>query len=105
MKMNRGRSICWGLPLDARQNSGDIVRRTPPVLKDIQAQFTRGVDVRVEHLTNELDSGRLVRILLLEMHHESEGTVLKRRVGRSDDDGVPYRFNISINHDRIRNNT
>lgn len=84
------------IPLDAGQDSGDIVGGAPSVLKDIQAQLACGIDVGVEHLADELDGRRLVRILLLEMHHESESAVLKWRVGGSDDDGIPCRLDVNM---------
>lgn len=77
------------VPLDTRKNSGDIISGTPSVLEDIEAQLARGVHVRVEHLTDELHKRRLIWILLLELHDESEGTVFEWRVGGSDDDRVP----------------
>lgn len=45
----------------------------------------------MEHLTDELDAGRFIRILLFEMHHQSEGTILEIGVGGTYDDGVPER--------------
>lgn len=44
----------------------------------------------MEHLADELDSGRLVRILFLKMHHKSEGAILEWRVGGTNNDGIPY---------------
>ena len=82
-------------PLDARQHRGTVVCGTPPILQNVQTQLARGVDVGVEHLADELDGGRLVRILLLEMHHESESAILEGRVGGSDNDSVPERVGIS----------
>lgn len=43
----------------------------------------------MKHGADEFDRWRLVGILLFEMHHESESAVLKGRVGRADNDGVP----------------
>jgi hypothetical protein len=43
----------------------------------------------VEHLRDELDAGRLVGVLLLEVHDEAEGAVLEGCVGGTDDYGVP----------------
>lgn len=83
------------LPLDAGKHSGNIVCRTPPVLQDVQTQFPRRIYVRMEHLANELDQRGFVGVLLLELHDESEGAVLERRVGRAYNDGVPMSY-ISI---------
>ena len=79
------------IPLDAGQDGRDIVRRAPPVLQNVEAELARRVHVGVEHLTDELDRGRLVGVLLLKVHHQSESAVLKRGIGRSNDDGVPIR--------------
>lgn len=43
----------------------------------------------MEHLADELDGGRLVRVLLFKVHHESKGAVLEGRIGRTYYDGVP----------------
>lgn len=85
--------------LYARQDCSNVVGGTPAVLQDIQAQLPGGVDVRVKHLRDELDAGRLVGILLLKVHHQAEGSVLERSIGRSDDDGVPS-HNIVANRGR-----
>lgn len=77
------------LPLDTSQDSSDIVGRTPSVLKNIQAQLPCGVYVGVEHLADELDLRRLVRVLLFELHDESESAILEWGVGGTDNDGVP----------------
>lgn len=77
------------VPLDAGENRSDIVRGAPSILQDIQAELARGIYVGVEHLAEEFDLWRLVRVLLFELHDESKGSVLERCVGRSDDDCVP----------------
>lgn len=76
-------------PLNTRKNSRDIVRGTPAILEDIQAEFAGGVDVGMEHLADELDRGRLVGILFFEMHHESKGSVFEWSIGGSNNDGIP----------------
>ena len=75
--------------MNTGQYGSDIVCRTPPVLQYIQAQFARVVYVWMEHLTDELDSRRLIRVLLLKMHDQSKSAIFKRRVRRPDDDGIP----------------
>lgn len=80
------------LPLNTGQYGSDIVCRTPPILQYIQAQFARVVYVWMKHLTDELDPGRLIRVLLLKMHDQSKSAVFKRRVRRPDDDGVPRTY-------------
>lgn len=83
-------------PLNAGQDSGYIIRRTPSVLQNVEAEFSGGVDVGVEHLADELDLGRLVGILLFELHHKSKGAIFKGSVCGADDDGVPTRRMMSI---------
>ena len=77
------------LPLNAGQHSCDIVRRAPSVLQDIEAQFARGIDIGVKHLADELDGRRLVGVLLLEVHHKSEGSIFERGIRRSYYNGIP----------------
>ena len=43
----------------------------------------------MEHLADELDTGRFVGILLFEVHHKSKSPILERRVCWADDHGVP----------------
>lgn len=52
-------------------------------------------------MADELDSRRLIRVLLFKLHHKPECSILKWRVRGSDDDGVPnprlafgFRFTI-----------
>jgi hypothetical protein len=49
----------------------------------------------MKHLADELDRRRLVRILFLEMHHQSKGAVFERCVGWADDDSIPGRLGVS----------
>ena len=56
------------VPLNTSQNSCYIICGTSAVLKDIQAQLSRTVDVRVKHLADELDPRRFVRVLLFKVH-------------------------------------
>lgn len=77
------------LPLNTGQYGSDIVCRTPPILQYIQAQLARVIYVWMEHLTDELDSRGLIRVLLLKMHDQSKSAIFKRRVRRPDDDRIP----------------
>lgn len=77
------------LPLNTRENSCYVVCRAPSVLQDIQAKLSRGINVRVEHLADELDCWRLVGVLLLELHHQSKCSIFERCVCRTNNDGVP----------------
>ena len=76
-------------PLNARQYRCHIVCGAPAVLKDVKAQFTGTVNVRVEHLADELHCRRLVGILFFEIHNESKGPIFERGIHRSDNDSVP----------------
>jgi hypothetical protein len=60
-------------------------------LENVQAQLAGGVDVGVEHLADELDLGRLVGVLLFELHDEPKRSIFKRRIGWSYDDGIPVK--------------
>jgi hypothetical protein len=77
------------IPLNAGQDSSNIVRRTPSVLQNVQAQLAGGVYVGVEHLADEFDLGRLVGVLLLKLHDESECAIFKRCVRWAYDYGIP----------------
>lgn len=87
------------LPLNAGQDRRHVIRRTPAVLQNIETQLARAVNVGVEHLADEFDLGRLVRVLFLEVHHKAKGTVLKRSVSRTDDDGIPGLQRLASNGD------
>jgi hypothetical protein len=87
---------CFSSPLNTGQDGGDIVGRTPSVLQNVQAQFSGGVNVWVEHLADEFDLGWLVWILFFELHHQSKGAVFERGVCGADNNGVPITCSISI---------
>lgn len=80
---------CRIVPLDTRQDGSHIVCGAPAVLENIETKLASSIYVRVEHLADELDAWRLVGILLLEVHHQAECTILKGSVGGADDDGIP----------------
>jgi hypothetical protein len=91
-RLDVGRTARVGIveqALHTRQDRRHVIGRTPAVLQDVEAQLAGRVDVWVEHLRDELDAGRLVGVLLLEVHDEAEGAVLERCVGGTDDHGVP----------------
>lgn len=67
--------------LDRSQDGRDVIRRRPAVLQDVEAQFSVGVDVGVEHFRDELDDGRLVRVRLVKGQDEAEGAVFEGGVG------------------------
>lgn len=67
--------------LNTRQNRCHIVRRTPTVLQDIETELAVGVNVRVEHLAEELYDRGFVRVGFVEGEDQAEGTVLEWGVG------------------------
>jgi len=75
--------------LNTSQDRRNIVGWTPSILQDIQTKFTSGIDIGVEHLTDEFHRRRLIRVLLLEMHDEAEGAILEWGINRADYNGVP----------------
>ena len=81
--------MCVHSPLNTGQNSSNIIRRTPPILQYIQAQLPRAIDIRMEHLADELHSRRLVGVLFLEVHDEAESAVFEGCVRGADYYCVP----------------
>jgi len=51
--LKKERLECNVSTLDRCEDSGYVVDRTPLVLKNVEADFPVGVDVRVEHLRHE----------------------------------------------------
>jgi hypothetical protein len=62
------RSDVPNIPLNARQDSSNIVGRTPSVLEDIQAKFAGPVDIWMEHVADEFDSGGFIGIGFFKVH-------------------------------------
>lgn len=85
------------VPLDTSQNGSHIVCWAPSVLENVKAQLACTVHVGVEHLADELDSRRLVWILLLEVHHKAERSIFEGSIGRADDDGIPRVPSVNCN--------
>lgn len=79
----------YSVPLDACQDCGHVVCRTPSVLQNVETQFAGSVYVGVEHLADEFDLRWLVGVLLFELHNEAERSILERSIGWSDDDCIP----------------
>lgn len=75
--------------LNARQDGCDVIGWRPSVLQNIEAQFSVGVDIGVEHLAEEFDGGWLVRVGFVERENEFEGSVFERGVCGTEDDSVP----------------
>ena len=58
-------------------------------MRTVEADGTVGIDVRMEHLRDELDGGRLVRVLFRELQGQLERPILPRRLFWPKDDCVP----------------
>jgi hypothetical protein len=43
----------------------------------------------MKHLTDKFDARGLVGVLFLKVHHEAKGSILKRCIGRTNDNGIP----------------
>ena len=62
-------------------------------MENVQADAAIGIHVRVEHLGEEPDQGRLVGILLGELHRQLECPVFEWRIVRS--------VKVTANSDRL----
>lgn len=82
-------ALSRGIPLNARQDRGDVVGWRPPVLQDIETQLSGTVYVGVEHGADELHARRLVWVCFLKVHDKAEGPIFERRVCGADNDCVP----------------
>lgn len=67
--------------LNGSQNGRYVVRRTPTILEDIEAQFPVCIDVGMEHPRQELDRRRFVGVRFVECEDESEGPVFEGSLG------------------------
>ena len=70
--------------LNRRQDRGDIVRRGPPVLENVEAELAVGVHVGVEHAREELDGRGFVGVGFVKGEDEFEGAVFEGGVGCAD---------------------
>ena len=77
------------LPLNTCQDSRYVICWTPSVLKDIQTKLAGSINIWMEHLADELDSGWLVRIRFLEVHYKPKCAIFKRCIRRSDYNSIP----------------
>ena len=87
--MRKRVNICWTIPLDAGQDCCHVVRRAPTVLQNIQTQLSSSVHIWVELLTNEFYAWRLVWVLLFEVHHQTECSILKGSIRRPNNNCIP----------------
>lgn len=77
------------LPLNTCQDSRHVICWTPSVLKNIQTKLAGSINIWMEHLTDELDPGWLVRIRFLEVHYKPKCAIFKRCIRRSDYNSIP----------------
>mmetsp|Transcript_16787 Transcript_16787/g.63884 ORF Transcript_16787/g.63884 Transcript_16787/m.63884 type:complete len:228 (+) Transcript_16787:481-1164(+) len=75
--------------LDRREDRTDIVDWGPLILQNVQADQAIVVDVGVEHLREEPHGGRLVGILLRELHRQLESATFPWRFLWAEDEGLP----------------
>ena len=90
----------WGanspfLPLNAGQDSCYVICRAPSILQNVETEFSRSVDIWVEHLADKFDRWWFVGVLFFKVHDKSESAVFKRGICRSDDNGVPVGEKVS----------
>ena len=67
--------------LDRRQDRSDVVRRRPPVLKNVEAELAVGVHVWMKHARQELYGGWFVGVGFVECEQKLECAVFKGCVG------------------------
>lgn len=79
-------------PLYTGQDGRHVIGWAPTILQNIETKLPSSVYVRVKHLTDKLDSRRLIGILFLEMHHQTECSIFEGRIGGTNDDGIPAKF-------------
>lgn len=79
--------------MNTREDSCHVICGTPTVLQNVETQLTSSVYIRVEHLADKFHTRRLVRVLLLKVHHQAECAILKRCIGGANDDGIPRKEN------------
>lgn len=92
---------CPHVPLNTCQDRRHIVRWAPSVLEDVQTELAGTIYVRMEHLADELDPGRLIWVLLFEVHNQAESAIFKRSVCWADNNGVPVRDMSVIRNEQM----
>lgn len=86
----------WGnKPLNTGQDGRHVISWAPTILQNIEAKLACSIYVRVKHLTYKLDTGWLIRILLLEVHHQTECAIFEGSIGGTNNDGIPANFVVS----------
>ena len=58
-------------------------------MQNVETQLPCAIYIGMEHLTDELDTGRLVGILFLEMHDQTECAIFEGSISGADNDGIP----------------
>lgn len=77
------------IPLNTGQDGRHVIGWTPAVLQNVETQLPCAIYIGMEHLTDELDTGRLVGILFLEMHDQTECAIFEGSISGADNDGIP----------------
>eukprot|EP00920_Eleutheroschizon_duboscqi_P042416 GHVT01101312.1.p1 GENE.GHVT01101312.1~~GHVT01101312.1.p1 ORF type:complete len:111 (-),score=13.36 GHVT01101312.1:563-895(-) len=64
--------------LNGCQYRGDVVHGAPLILQNVQADISIAVDIGVKDAREELDDGRLARVLLCESNDQVEDAALQQ---------------------------
>lgn len=67
--------------LDGCEDGGDIVRRRPTVLEDVETQLSVSVDVGVEHARQKFDGGGFIGVCFVKSKEKLERAIFERRFG------------------------
>ena len=88
------------IPLDTGQDCCHVVRWAPTVLKNVQTQFSGPVYVWMEHLANKFYAWWFIWVLLFEVHHEAECSILKGGSFGPDNDCIPEKASVRLRYIR-----
>lgn len=76
-------------PLNTGQDGRHVIGWAPTILQNVEAKLACSIYVRVKHLADKLDTRWLIRILFLEVHHQTECAIFEGSIGGTNDDGIP----------------
>ncbi len=98
IRVGWGRGIGIGEKrLDAFHDCQHVVGLSPPFLKDVQANFSIRIDVRVEHLwVLKGNFRRIDRVSLLKLNIEEEDPALPFGIIGSENHSLPLHHTVAI---------